>query len=243
MYMPITLEMVIIGNVLGVIIGIFTGAIGAVHRNRPADYGVKTAYLVTWASPPFLIAFGLQLFLGYYLRLLPPYGLVDPSLTAPPSSTPFPLLNALVAGDYPYLISLLQHMVLPSLTIAIIGFGIVTRLTRSSMLETLGKDYVKLAYAEGMENRKVVYGTALRNASIPIITLIALIFAFSMSGAILVEEIFQYHGMGYFIYQAVLSLDYVAILAFTIIIGISVIVANLLADILYAVADPRVRLE
>jgi peptide/nickel transport system permease protein len=134
-------------------------------------------------------------------------------------------------------------MVLPVLALAITTFGITTRIMRSSMIEALDKDYARLAYMKGFSKTQVVYRTAFRNAIGPIITLSALFFGTATAGAVIVEDVFQYHGMGFFTVQAIFSLDNVAILALTVIIGISVIIANLVADILYGVADPRVRLE
>jgi peptide/nickel transport system permease protein len=128
------------------------------------------------------------------------------------------------------------------MTIAVISFGGITRLTRATMVDALDKDYVKLAYMKGLPKRKVVYGTAFRNAVIPIITLLAIIFAFAVGGALVVELIFQYHGIGYFTLQAVYAFDYPGILSTTIIIGLSVIISNFIADVLYGVMDPRVRL-
>ena len=243
-YLPITLELVITGQIIGVLIGLFTGAIAAGNRNKGADYVVKALYLTTWAAPPFLVGFALQLFFAYDLNLLPHGGVVNPAfLPGPAHITGVPLVDALIAGNWPFFWSVAQHLVLPALTIAIIGFGVVTRLSRASMIDALDRDYVKLAFMKGLTKRKVIYGTALRNAVIPIITLIALIFGLSAAGAVIVEDIFSYHGMGWWTVQAITNLDYVAILGFTIIIGIFVIVANFIADVLYAVADPRVRLE
>jgi len=227
-----------------VVIGLFTGAIAAGNRNKSADYVVKSIYLGTWAAPPFLVAFLLQLLFAYHFNLLPNTGLVDPALLPGPSSvTGFPLIDALIAGNLTYFWSLVQHLILPALTVAIIGFGVVTRLSRASMIDALDKDYVKLAFMKGLSKRKVIYGTAFRNAIIPIITLVALIFGLSAAGAVIVEDVFNYHGMGWWTVQAITNLDYVAILGFTIVIGIFVIIANFVADMLYAVADPRVRLE
>jgi peptide/nickel transport system permease protein len=243
-YLPITLELVIIGQIIGVVIGLFTGAIAAGNRNKGADYVVKALYLGTWAAPPFLVGFVLQLFFAYDLKLLPHGGEVDPTLLPGPKAvTGFPLIDSLLAGNYVFFWSVVQHLILPALTIAIIGFGVVTRLSRASMIDAMDRDYVKLAYMKGLTKRKVIYGTALRNAIIPIVTLVALIFGLSAGGAVIVEDIFSYHGMGWWTVQAITNLDYVAILGFTIVIGVFVIVANFIADILYAVADPRVRLE
>jgi peptide/nickel transport system permease protein len=241
-YLPITLELVVVGQIMGVLIGLYTGAIAASNRNRAPDYGMKALYLTTWSTPIFLVGFGFQLVVAYWLNLLPATGVVDPTLHPPPSLTNMPVVDALVAGNWLYFWSAVQHLILPAFTIAVIGFGIVTRLERASMIDALDRDYVKLAYMKGLSKRTVVWGTAFRNAIIPIITLVALLFAGSVGGAVIVEDVFAYHGMGFFTVNAVFNFDYTAVLAFTIIIGVSVIIANFVADLLYASADPRVRL-
>ena len=242
-YLPITLELVLIGLVLAIVLGVFTGTIAASREGGFVDQTIKGVYLVTWASPAFIVAFLLQLVVAYDLGLLPASGIVDPTLTAPHVVTGFPLIDALLASNYQYFWSVVQHLILPALALAITTFGVATRIMRSSMIEALDKDYTKLAYMKGFSKRQVVYRTAFKNAIGPIITLSALFFGTATAGAVIVEDIFQYHGIGFFTVQAIFSLDNVAILAITIIIGISVIIANLIADILYGVADPRVRLE
>jgi peptide/nickel transport system permease protein len=242
-YMPITLELVLVGLVVAILLGIFTGSIAASRQGGIVDQTIKAVYLVTWASPPFVVAFILQLAVAYNLGLLPASGLVDPTLAAPPVITGFPLIDALAAGNLVYFWSVVQHLVLPALALAITTFGVATRIMRSSMIDALDKDYIKLAYMKGFSKRQVVYNTAFKNAIGPIITLSALFFGTATGGAVIVEDIFAYHGIGFFTVQAIFNLDNVAILAVTIIIGISVIIANLIADILYGVADPRIRLE
>jgi peptide/nickel transport system permease protein len=241
-YFPITLDMVVLGTILGVVLGIFTGAIAASNRNSKTDYGIKALYLGTWAAPPFLVGVFLQLVLAYYLNLLPVAGVADPVLSFPPAVTGLPLIDSTLALDWHFLYSYMQHLVLPAFTIALISFGGITRLTRATMVDALDKDYVKLAYMKGLGKRKVVWGTAFRNAIIPIITLLAITFAYSVGGAVIVEDIFSYHGIGFFAVQASYVLDYPAILAITIITGVAVIIANFIADVLYGVMDPRVRL-
>jgi peptide/nickel transport system permease protein len=241
-FLPITLEMVVIGTILGVVIGIFTGAIAAANRNTRTDYSIKAAYLITWAAPPFLAAILLQLVLAYYLNLLPTSGVASLSLLPPPAVTGLPMIDAIIAQNWTYLYSYLQHLVLPAITIALISFGVITRITRASMIDALDKDYVKLAYMKGLPKRNVVYGTAFRNAIIPIVTLLALTFGFAIGGAVVIEDIFGYHGIGYFAVNAAYNFDYPAIIAITVILGISIIISNFIADVLYGVMDPRVRL-
>lgn len=241
-YLPITLELVIPAIILSVVIGLFTGAVAASNRNNIIDYLVRGVYLVTWASPPFFIATILQLIVAYDLRLLPPTGMVNPTLTPPKEVTPFPLLNALIAGDWPYFINMIHHMVLPVTALALVSFGIVTRIARASMLDYMESDFARLSLMKGLSRRRVIYTVVLRNASIPLVTLIALLFGYSVAGAVIIEDIFQYHGMGYFITVSIENLDYTAILGTTLVVGISIIISNLVADILYGILDPRVRL-
>ena len=242
-FLPRTLELVIPAIIISTLLGLYTGAFGASHRRKIQDQGVKGVYLVTWASPPFFIAIVIQLFLAYDLGLLPSTGMVSPTLIATPDVAAFPLLNAIIAGDLPYFFSLIQHMILPVLAIALLSFGVITRITRSSMLDSMESDYFKLELMKGISRKSAVYGAALRNASIPIITLLALTFGYAVAGAVVVEDIFDYHGMGWFIVHSIYTLDYIAILSTTVIIAISIIIANLAADILYGVIDPRVRVR
>jgi peptide/nickel transport system permease protein len=241
-FLPITLELVLTGLVIAIVIGVFTGAIAAVNRPGTLDHGIRILYLVTWSTPSFLAAFIIQLLIAYDLGLLPSTGMIDPGLTAPPTQTGFLLVDALLSGDLTYFVSALHHLVLPALVIAVTSFGIVTRIMRSSMIEVLDKDYVRLDYMKGYSKVQAAYGTAFRNAVIPIITLCALFFGTSTAGAVIVEDIFDYHGMGWFTVQAIYGLDYVGILAITVIVGVSVIVANFVADVLYGLVDPRIRL-
>ena len=241
-YFPITLNMVILGTLGGVLIGIFTGAIAASNRNTKTDYGVKGVYLATWAAPPFMVGIFLQLVIAYYLNLLPTGGVANPLLLVPNPVTGIPLIDSILGQDWPYLFSWARHLILPAITIALISFGSITRLTRATMVDALDKDYVKLAYMKGLGKRSVVWGTAFRNAIIPIITLLALTFASTVGGAVVVEDIFSYHGIGYFTVQAAYQLDYPALIAIAIIVGFSIIIANFVADVLYGVMDPRVRL-
>lgn len=242
-YLPITLELVLIGLILAIVLGIFTGTIAASRKGGVVDQTIKAVYLITWASPPFIVAFILQLVIAYDLGLLPASGLVDPTLVSPHVVTGFPLIDSLISGDFFYFWSTVQHLVLPAISLAVTTFGVATRIMRSSMIDALDKDYIKLAYMKGFSKRQVVYRTAFKNAIGPIITLSALFFGTATAGAVIVEDIFQYHGIGFFTVQAILNLDNVAILGIAIIVGVSVIIANLIADILYGVADPRIRLE
>lgn len=242
-YLPRTLELVIPAVIISVLLGLFTGAFAASHRKKAGDYTVKGVYLFTWASPPFLVAIFLDLIIAFDLKLLPAYGFVNPLLKAPPNVAFFPLISALIDHDYVYAYSVLRHMILPVVTLSLISFGVITRLTRSSMLDIVESDYFKMSLMEGMPRSKAIRHVALRNAAIPLVTLIALEFAYAIAGGVVVEDIFDYHGLGWFIYISTVNFDYIAILDSTIIIGILVIAANFIADVLYGIIDPRVTIE
>jgi peptide/nickel transport system permease protein len=242
LYFPRTLELAFFAMVLTVVIGVFTGAYGAAHKDRKGDYGARGIYLVTWSMPPFLVALLLQFVFAYQWSLLPSSLLADPALSPPKAVTGFPLIDSLVAGNYTFFSSALTHLVLPALALAVISFGLITRITRSSMLESLRSEFVRTAIMKGVGTRRAVYVHALKNSLLPVITVIALTFAYVVAGAVVVEEIFGYEGMGYLITQSVYNFDYPTLVGSTIVIVLAVVVINFAADVLYAFVDPRIRL-
>ncbi len=241
-YFPRTLELCFFAMVITVLLGVLTGAYGAAHQDRKGDYAVRGIYLVSWSMPPFLVALLLQLVFAYQWNLLPSSLLADPTLTTPKAVTGLPLIDSLIAGDYVFFSSALVHLILPAVALALISFGLITRITRSSMLESLRADYVRTAIMKGIGTRRAVYVHALKNSLLPVITVIALTFSYVIAGAVVVEEIFSYEGMGYLITQSVYNYDYPTLIGSTIVVVVAVVVINFAADLLYAVVDPRVRL-
>ena len=242
LYFPRTLELSFFAMVLTVIIGVVSGAYGAAHQDRKGDYAVRGIYLVSWSMPPFLVALILQFFFAYQWGLLPSSLLADPTMVPPRVVTGFPLIDSLIAGDLPFFYSALAHLVLPAIALALISFGLITRITRSSMLDSLMSEFVRTATMKGVGTRRAVYVHALKNSLLPVITVIALTFAYVIAGAVVVEEIFGYEGMGYLITQSVYNYDYPTLIGSTIVIVIAVVAINFAADVLYAVVDPRIRL-
>jgi peptide/nickel transport system permease protein len=242
-YFPRTLELTFFAMGITIILGVFTGAFAAAHQERAGDHVVRAIYLVGWSMPPFLVALLLQFFLAYQTPLLPPSQLADPSLTLPTPVTGFITLDSLIDGNYGFFYSSLIHLVLPSVSLALISFGLITRITRSAMLDNLRADYVRTAIMKGVGERRATYIHALKNSLIPVITVISLTFAYLIAGAVVVEEVFSYEGVGYLITQALYNFDYPTLVGSVIVITISVIIINFVADVLYAVIDPRVRTE
>lgn len=241
-YFPRTLQLVALAMVLTATIGIYSGAFAAAHQERAGDYAVRVLYLVSWSMPPYLVALLLQFALAYRLGLLPPSQLADPALSLPRPITGFPTLDALIEGNQTFFYSSLRHLVLPAFTLAFISFGIITRIMRSSMLETIKAEYVRTAIMKGVGGRRAIYVHAFKNALIPVVTVVALTFSFMVAGSVVVEEVFSYQGMGYLITQALFNYDYPTLIGCTIVVTLSVVAINFVADIVYAAIDPRVRL-
>nr|KJR72753.1 MAG: peptide ABC transporter permease [Vulcanisaeta sp. AZ3] len=242
-FLPVTLTYIIPATIITVLLGTYLGAVAAANRNKWPDYLIRAFYIFTWSSPPYFIAILLQLVFAYYLNLLPATGYVNELLPAPKPITGVPLIDALIEHDYAFAYSYFLHMILPMTAVVLYSFGVYTRMARNTMLDVLESDYVRLAYAKGLSRRAVIYGSyGLRNALLPLVTLMVLTFALSWTGAYVAEDVFQYHGMGYLVTSAITQVDPLMVYSITFFVGISVIIANFIADILYGVLDPRVRI-
>jgi ABC-type dipeptide/oligopeptide/nickel transport system permease component len=210
---PRTAQLAISSVLLGLIVAVPLGVVSALERNSPLDHLARISALVGASIPSFWLAYVLIFFFAVQLRLLPVAG----------SSSP-------------------QHLVLPALTLAIAAAASLTRLTRSAMLEELFQDYVRTARAKGLRERAVVIGHALRNALIAIVTVTGIRLAALLGGAVIVETIFAWPGIGYYVVQSIFNRDYPTIQGFVLFSGTVVLLLNLLVDISYAWLDPRVRL-
>jgi len=244
-YLPITLTFMIPAVILTVLVGTVLGAVAAANRNKWGDYFIRAFYVFTWSSPPYFIALLVLLVFVYWLgpyTHLPASGYVSSLLPRPKVITGWPLIDAIIEHDWAYVDSYLVHMTLPILTVFLYSFGVYTRMARNVTLDVLESDYVRLAYIKGLSRRVVVYRVGLRNALIPLVTLMVLTFALSWTGAYVAEDVFDYHGMGYITTVAITSVDPLMVYDITLFVGISVIIANFIADILYGVLDPRVRI-
>ena len=244
-YLPVTLTFMIPAVIITVLLGTYLGAIASANRNKWADYLIRAFYIFTWSSPPYFIALLLLLIFAIWLgpwTHLPTSGYVNPLLPRPKPITGWPLIDAFIEHDWAYVESYLIHMILPMFAVVLYSFGIYTRMARNTMLDVLESDYVRLAYVKGLSRRVVVYRVGLRNALIPLVTLMVLTFALAWTGAYVAEDVFDYHGMGYITTVAITSVDPLMVYDITLFVGISVIIANFIADILYGILDPRVRI-
>jgi peptide/nickel transport system permease protein len=221
-----TVLLIGLGQILAIILGVFLGLMAGWKRKTPIDVAALTFSLVAWAIPTFWLGI-ILLAAGSTWFGLPTAGIVKPENTGKPLITILP--------------DLARHLFLPTLTLTILYLGEYMLIMRSSILEVLSEDYILTAKAKGMSNWQVLWRHALRNAMLPIVTLIALNLGFTVSGAIYIETVFSYDGLGKLFQTALIKQDYPLLQGAFILLAVSVIIANMVADILYAVLDPRVK--
>lgn len=212
------------GLALAIVLGIATGVIGAVRRNSATDVSLSVFAFLGISSPAFLTALvGLYVF-SVLVRWAPSGGMLTPG-------APF------AVGD------LIRHLILPAILLSIGHTALIMRYTRASLLEVLNQDYIRTARAKGVRERWVILKHALRNALLPVITLLGSTIGLAVGGAIFIESVFNWPGMGLLLVNAVENRDYPLIMGATLIVGASVIVANLLTDLAYAAIDPRIQVS
>jgi peptide/nickel transport system permease protein len=219
--------MIMLGTVFSILLGVLTGVVAAWRRGTAADTATVWTGLAFYSLPTQWLGLMLILYLAGPLGL-PTSGISDPYLAY------------LHAGWWPELTDRLKHMVLPALTLGLVLYGEYTLIVRSAMLETLGEDYVLTARAKGLTNWQIVRRHAFRNSLLPVTTLIFLSLGFVTGGAILIEAVFSYPGIGLLAYQAVFSKDYTMLQGAFLVLTISVVLMNLIADLLYFRLDPRI---
>jgi peptide/nickel transport system permease protein len=239
--LPLTLQIVFFAFIISLAVGIPLGIISARYHHSLTDGGIRVFYLAGYSSPPFFIALILLIVFASFLRILPTSGAFDPAITQPTWITGLPLLDSLLEGNWAYFSSGLAHAVLPSLALALVTFGVVTRILRSSLMEVMHLNYIRTARAKGLDESAVFRKHALRNAFIPVVTLSSVILTWLITGTIFVENVFAYPGLGQYVVNALLGQDYPGIMAATIIFAVTIVIGNLVADLLYAVVDPQIR--
>jgi peptide/nickel transport system permease protein len=221
-------------------IAIPAGILSAMHRDRPIDHFSRVFSVLGVSAPEFW--WGILLLYVFYLQLgFAGSGRLSEMMFPPPYVTGLYLVDSLIAGRLDIFIDALRHVILPAFTLGIGCSALTSRLTRSAMLEVLRKDYIRTARMKGLPERIVIFRHALRNALIAPVTYMGPLFGTMLGGAVLVETIFNWNGMGSYIVTAVFSSDYPAILATTMVMAIIYSTANLVVDLVYSLIDPRVR--
>jgi peptide/nickel transport system permease protein len=242
-YLPATIELGFASLLFAVVVGIPLGILAGVRQGGLLDRGVWGLSLLNASLPPFWTGLIVLFVFYYYLGVMPGPGRIDPRMAAPPHATGFYTVDSLLAGDWTSFLNVIHHLMLPAFILGSFTLAIVMRITRASIIDEMRRDYIRTARSKGLAERKVVVGHALRNAMIPLMTILGLAFAGLLSGAVMTETIFDWPGLGTYLVQAASSLDYPAIQGGTLLIAVIYVGINLVVDVLYGVVDPRVRHE
>ncbi|RLG57279.1 MAG: ABC transporter permease [Candidatus Hydrothermarchaeota archaeon] len=239
-HFPATLELTIFSFIISVVIGILTGVASAYNYKTFKDYFFRLYGIVTYSL--FIPWFGmiLQMIFGVYLKLLPIGGRIDVFME-PEKITGLYVIDSLLTMNFPALVSALKHLALPSLTLGIVLSGIYTRLTRANMIEVLRQDFITAARARGLPEKVVVFKHGLKNAFIPILTMMGLQFALLLAGAVLTETTFSWPGMGSFLLERITYRDFTTVQGTIVFFAFFVVLVSLIVDIIYAFLDPRIR--
>ena len=238
--LPATLELTFAALLLSVVFGVPLGLLAALDHNGPVDQVVRLLSVGGLAIAGFWLAIMLQLVFSMELDLLPLRGRLDVALGTPPHATGLYLLDSLLALRFDMFGNALKHLVLPAVTLCLPGLASIARFTRSGVLETLQKDFVLYARAAGYSPFRLAAIYVLRNAVTVTVTQVGLLFGALISGAVAVEAIFDWPGLGTYAVQAILAADYKALLAVTLVVGVVYAVVNVLVDVAQALVDPRV---
>lgn len=264
--LPITVELAFFALIFAVVVGIPLGILSAYRRNSAADVLTMLVANIGVSMPVFWLGLMLAFLFGVILKdtpfALPPSGRLPSGFTPVPfyvawgmapdaaSATPLMIfisrlytLNAVLTLSSEAFVNSIRHLILPAVAVGTISMSIIARMTRSSVLETLNQDYVRTARAKGLSERTVVFRHAVRNALLPVVTIIGLNFGLLISGAVLTETIFGLAGVGRTLYDGITARDYPLVQGFTVVIAASFVLINLIIDILYGYLDPRIRLS
>ena len=265
--LPTTIELSMGALLLAVIVGIPLGVVAAMRHNSPTDVAMMVGANIGVSMPVFWLGLMLEYLFGLVLKgtplWLPPTGRLSAGLSVVPffdaygwavteGTTLYKVLeffanfyifNSIITGDWVVLADTVRHLILPSLALATIPLAIIARMTRSSLLDVLGREYVRAAKAKGVPHRTVIAKHALRNALLPVVTIIGLSLGGLLGGAVLTETIFGLSGVGRAVYEAITARDYPIIQAFTVVIAVGYVLVNMIVDVSYTYLDPRVRLE
>jgi ABC-type dipeptide/oligopeptide/nickel transport system permease component len=263
--LPVTVELSISAMIFATLVSIPLGVISAYRHNSAIDVGTMIGANIGVSMPVFWL--GLMLAYTFAVLLkdtpfwLPPSGRLTSGLTLPPLTETWHLqlqgvplailtflsnmvvLNALLTGNWPILWDAIKHLILPSAALGTIPLAIIARMTRSSLLDVLGLDYIRTARAKGLRERAVVLRHGMSNALLPIVTIIGLSLGELLGGAVLTETVFGLSGVGRTMFESITARDYTIVQAFTLVIALGYVIINLIVDISYAYLDPRIRLS
>jgi dipeptide transport system permease protein len=242
--LPASAELTLLGLIVSVLIAVPLGILAATRPNSLIDHACRVIATAGVSLPVFFT--GLILIYVFYYHLgwaPPPLGRLDIFYSPPPQVTGFYLIDSLIAGDGEVFVAALKQLILPALTLAIFSLAPIARMTRASMLAVLSSDFVRTARASGLAPFTVVITYAFRNAMLPVITTLGMVFSFLLGANVLVEKVFAWPGIGSFAVEALIASDFAPLQGFVLTMAVMYVALNLLIDILYGVIDPRMRVE
>lgn len=237
-----TLELAVAAMLIASLVGIAAGVVSAVRPYSIFDYGSMFMALIGVSMPIFWLGLMLMYLLAVLFPVMPMMGRIGMG-SEPDAVTGLMLVDTLLAGEVGDWLDALHHLVLPAFTLATIPMAIVARITRSSMLEVLNKDYVRTARAKGMSEAVVILRHALRNAFLPIVTVLGLNLGLLLGGAVLTETIFSWPGLGRYVVDSLMARDYAAVQGCILVFAALMAFINLIVDLVYVVLDPRIRVH
>jgi len=239
---PATLELSVCALIVALVVGLPAGIISATKRNTPIDNIAMVGSLLGISMPIFWLGLMLNWFFAVELGWLPSVTRLDASIDLQ-RITNLIIVDSILTGNAEALLNGIKHLILPSVALSTISMAIIARMTRSAMLEVLEQDYIRTARAKGLIERVVTVRHALKNALLPVITVLGLQVGVLLSGAVLTETIFAWPGIGRWLYLSILSRDYPIVQGMALFITALFLVVNLLVDVSYALVDPRIRYE
>jgi len=247
-FFPTTLELVLLATPLIILVGLWLGTVGATHKDQPVDHAIRVVAIIGYSLPTFWLGLLLLMFFYGFLGIFPPGTLSETLRDVVYGEgwrrvTGLLTVDAIINWRWDVFLDALYHLVLPTLNLVILDSALVMRLTRSSMLDALGQDYVRTAVAKGASRRVVNRVHARRNALLPVITISGILFAGLLAGMVITETIFVRKGIGWWMARAALQLDVSAIMFNVLFLGAIFVMVNLVVDLVYAAIDPRIRLS
>jgi peptide/nickel transport system permease protein len=242
--LPATLELTLASLLIAIMVGIPLGVLAAVHRDRAIDHVGRFVGVAGVAMPSFWTGLLLIYVFFYHAGVAPPpLGRLASGIEAPAHITGLYVVDSLLTGNGRALASSLHQLMLPAITLGFSVMAPLARMVRATMLEILESDYIKQAWAAGLPRRRVIYGDALRNALIPVVTILGVVFGFLMAGNAVVESVFAWPGIGNYAVTALMTKDSGPIQSFVLFVAVMYVMVNLAVDLVYGLADPRIRLR
>ena len=242
--LPASAELTLLGLIVSMLIAVPLGILAATRPGSLIDHLCRVVATAGVSLPVFFTGLILVYVFYYLLGLAPaPLGRRDIFFSPPPQVTGFFLIDSLIAGDGEVFLASLKQLILPALTLAIFSIAPIARMTRASMLAVLGSDFVRTARASGLSPATVIVTYAFRNAMLPVITTLGMVFSFLLGANVLVEKVFAWPGIGSYAVEALVASDFAPVQGFVLTMAVMYVLLNLMIDILYGVVDPRVRIE